>query len=49
MILVLYILNFIVRYGALADKQSQLCCVGTHRQPLVGKDSAADTKTLWEL
>ena len=33
---------------ALADKQSQLCCVGTHRQPLGGTGSADDTKTLAE-
>ena len=33
---------------ALADKQSQLCCVNHHRQPLVGTGSADDTKTLAE-
>ena len=31
---------------ALADKQSQLCCVGTHRQPLVVTGFADETKTL---
>ena len=35
--------------NAPADKQSQLCCIGSYRQPLAGKDSVADTKTLWEL
>ena len=34
--------------NALADKQSQLCCVDTYRQPLVGTGFAADTKTLAE-
>ena len=34
--------------GVTPHKQSQLCCVDTHRQPLAGKDSVADTKTLAE-
>ena len=34
--------------NAPADKQSQLCCVDTYRQPLVGTGSADDTKTLAE-
>ena len=31
-----------------ADKHLQLCCIGTHRQPLVGTGFADDTKTLAE-
>ena len=34
--------------NALADKHSQFYCVDTHRQPLAGTDSCADTKTLAE-
>ena len=35
--------------NAPADKHSQFYCVNTYRQPLVGKGSADDTKTLAEL
>jgi len=35
--------------GITPHKQSLLCCVDNHRQPLVGTGSAADTKTLAEL
>ena len=37
------------KLNAPADKQSQLCCVENHRQPLVGESCADDTKTLAEL
>ena len=43
-----FFLNIKMYIEAPADKQSQLCCVDYHRQPLVGTGSAGDTKTLAE-